>query len=92
MDSQVKHYNDSVVLKFTVMTVVWGIVGMTVGLLIAAQLAWPQLNFDIPWLTYSRLRPLHTKADGLIGFHPTHARTASKAKPSLWRDFRLSAP
>ena len=47
-----QYYNDSVVLKFTVMTVVWGIVGMSVGLLIAAQLAWPQLNFDIPWLTY----------------------------------------
>ncbi|WP_349263252.1 cytochrome-c oxidase, cbb3-type subunit I [Steroidobacter sp.] len=44
------------------MTVVWGIVGMAVGVLIAAQLLWPALNFDIPWLTYSRLRPLHTNA------------------------------
>jgi cytochrome c oxidase cbb3-type subunit 1 len=44
------------------MTVVWGIVGMTVGVLIAAQLVWPELNFDTPWLTYSRLRPLHTNA------------------------------
>jgi cytochrome c oxidase cbb3-type subunit 1 len=42
--------------------VVWGIVGMAVGVLIAAQLVWPALNFDIPWLTYSRLRPLHTNA------------------------------
>ena len=57
-----RYYNDSVVLKFSVMTAVWGIVGMVVGLFIAAQLAWPQLNFDIPWLTYSRLRPLHTNA------------------------------
>ena len=40
----------------------WGIVGMLVGVFIAAQLAWPALNFDIPWLTYSRLRPLHTNA------------------------------
>jgi cytochrome c oxidase cbb3-type subunit 1 len=50
------------VRQFVVMTVVWGIVGMLVGVVIAAQLWLPQLNFDIPWLTYSRLRPLHTNA------------------------------
>ena len=55
-------YNYKVVRQFAVMTVVWGLVGMLVGVWIAAQLAWPQLNFDIPWLTYSRLRPLHTNA------------------------------
>ncbi len=55
-------YNDRVVRQFAIMTVVWGIVGMAVGVLIAAQLYWPALNFDIPWLTYSRLRPLHTNA------------------------------
>ena len=55
-------YNYKVVQQFTVMTVVWGIVGMLVGVIIAAQLVWPQLNFDIPYLTYSRLRPLHTNA------------------------------
>jgi cytochrome c oxidase cbb3-type subunit 1 len=55
-------YNDKVVLQFSVMTVVWGIVGMLVGLLIAAQLYWPALNFDVPWLSYGRLRPLHTNA------------------------------
>ncbi|WP_348674294.1 cytochrome-c oxidase, cbb3-type subunit I [uncultured Abyssibacter sp.] len=55
-------YNDKVVKQFAVMTLVWGIVGMTVGVLLAAQLMWPALNFDVPWLTYSRLRPLHTNA------------------------------
>jgi cytochrome c oxidase cbb3-type subunit 1 len=55
-------YNDRVVRQFTLMTVVWGIVGMTVGVLLAAQLLWPALNMDTPWLTYSRLRPLHTNA------------------------------
>jgi cytochrome c oxidase cbb3-type subunit 1 len=55
-------YNYTVVRQFAIMTIVWGIVGMAVGVLIAAQLAWPVLNFDIPWLTYSRLRPLHTNA------------------------------
>ncbi len=44
------------------MTVVWGVVGMLVGVLIAAQLLWPALNFDVPWLSYGRLRPLHTNA------------------------------
>ncbi|NOU48982.1 cytochrome-c oxidase, cbb3-type subunit I [Pseudoalteromonas sp. JBTF-M23] len=55
-------YNYKVVRQFAIMTVIWGIVGMGVGVLIAAQLAWPALNFDTPWLTYSRLRPLHTNA------------------------------
>jgi cytochrome c oxidase cbb3-type subunit 1 len=55
-------YNYKVVRQFALMTVVWGIVGMLVGVIIAAQLAWPELNFDIPWLTYGRLRPLHTNA------------------------------
>ena len=55
-------YNYDVVRQFTIMTVVWGIIGMLVGVFIAAQLAWPALNFDIPWLTFGRLRPLHTNA------------------------------
>jgi cytochrome c oxidase cbb3-type subunit 1 len=55
-------YNDKVVRQFAVMTVVWGIVGFLVGVIIAAQLAWPELNFGIEYLTYSRLRPLHTNA------------------------------
>jgi len=55
-------YNYKVVRQFAIMTIVWGLVGMSVGVLIAAQLAWPALNFDIPWLTFSRLRPLHTNA------------------------------
>ncbi|HAN27450.1 MAG TPA: cytochrome C oxidase Cbb3, partial [Haliea salexigens] len=40
----------------------WGIVGMLVGVLIAAQLAFPILNFDLPWTSFGRLRPLHTNA------------------------------
>ncbi len=61
MDSQTT-YNYKVVRQFAVMTIVWGIVGMLVGVWIAAELVWPQLNMDIPWLTFSRLRPLHTNA------------------------------
>ncbi len=55
-------YNYKVVRQFAIMTVVWGIVGMAVGVLIAAQLVWPVLNFDTPWLSFGRLRPLHTNA------------------------------
>jgi cytochrome c oxidase cbb3-type subunit 1 len=55
-------YHDEAIRGFAIMTVVWGIVGMLVGVWIAAELLWPALNFDIPYLTYSRLRPLHTNA------------------------------
>src|SRR5215210_1375796 len=54
-------YNYTVVRQFAIMTLVWGIVGMLVGVLIAAQLIWPELNVA-PWLSYGRLRPLHTNA------------------------------
>jgi cytochrome c oxidase cbb3-type subunit 1 len=50
-------------IKFSaVMAMFWGIAGFTVGLLIASQLAWPALNFDLPWTSFGRLRPLHTSA------------------------------
>jgi cytochrome c oxidase cbb3-type subunit 1 len=55
-------YDYGVVRAFSIMTVVWGIVGMLVGVIIAAQMAWPELNFGIPWLSFGRLRPLHTNA------------------------------
>jgi cytochrome c oxidase cbb3-type subunit 1 len=55
-------YNYKVVRQFAIMTIVWGVVGMLVGVLIAAQLLWPELNFNVPWLSYGRLRPLHTNA------------------------------
>lgn len=55
-------YNYRVVRQFAIMTLVWGVVGMLVGVIIAAQLAWPALNFDVPWLSFGRLRPLHTNA------------------------------
>ena len=56
------NYNYKIVRQFAVATVVWGVIGMAAGVFIAAPLAWPALNFDIPWLSYGRLRPLHTNA------------------------------
>ena len=55
-------YHDDVVRQFALATIFWGVIGMLVGVILAAQLAWPALNFDVPWLTFSRLRPLHTNA------------------------------
>ena len=62
MASSESTYNYGVVRQFAVMTVVWGVVGMLVGAIIAAQLIWPDLTFGISWLSYGRLRPLHTNA------------------------------
>jgi cytochrome c oxidase cbb3-type subunit 1 len=62
MNDQAMTYNYKVVSQFAIMTVVWGIVGMLVGAYIAAEMAWPVLNFNIPWLSFGRLRPLHTNA------------------------------
>ena len=53
-------YDDATVRKFMLASILFGAVGMLVGVIIASQLAWYQLNFGIPYLTYSRLRPLHT--------------------------------
>jgi len=53
-------YNYKVVRQFAIMTVVWGILGMGLGVFIASQLVWPELNFGLPWTTFGRLRPLHT--------------------------------
>ncbi|MGI0016164.1 MAG: cbb3-type cytochrome c oxidase subunit I, partial [Nitrososphaera sp.] len=53
-------YNYSIVRKFTLATLIWGILGMGMGVFIAAQLVWPELNFGLVWTTFGRLRPIHT--------------------------------
>ena len=55
-------YDDKISRAFLWATMVWGVVGMLVGLLIAVQLIDWRFNFDLPWLTFGRLRPLHTNA------------------------------
>jgi len=55
-------YDDGVVRMFALASVLWGVVGMLVGVIIAAQLTWPELNLGISFLSYGRLRPLHTNA------------------------------
>lgn len=55
-------YNYQVVRQFAIMTVVWGIVGMLIGVILASQLVWPELNLGLPWTHFGRLRPLHTNS------------------------------
>ena len=62
MNNETMTYDYTVVRQFAIATVVIGIVGMLVGVFIASQMAWPVLNFDTPWLSFGRLRPLHTNA------------------------------
>ncbi len=62
MNNETMNYDYTVVRQFAIATVILGIVGMLVGVLIASQMAWPVLNFDTPWLSFGRLRPLHTNA------------------------------
>ncbi len=55
-------YDDRIVRWFVIATVIWGAVAMLLGITIAFQMAEYRLNFDLPWLTFGRLRPLHTNA------------------------------
>lgn len=61
MQKEQFHYDNKIVRNFAIATVLWGIVGMLVGVFIASQLFASNLNFT-HWLTFGRLRPLHTNA------------------------------
>ncbi len=54
-------YDNRIVRKFAYATIIWGVVGMLVGLFIASQMVWPELNLS-KYLTFGRIRPLHTNA------------------------------
>jgi cytochrome c oxidase cbb3-type subunit 1 len=57
-----EQYDYEIIKKFSIMAIVWGVVGMAAGVFIASQLAWPFLNFDSPYLSFGRFRPVHTGA------------------------------
>ena len=89
MPSQTPDYYDGPTTKFTLMAVVYGIVGMLVGCLIAAQLIWPGITMDIPWLSYGRLRPLHTNAvifafGGCVLFATMYYSAQRTCRQRLW--------
>lgn len=62
MEQEKFYYDNQIVKLFGLATILWGVVGMLVGLTIATQLAWPIFNFDWQYTTFGRLRPLHTNA------------------------------
>ena len=87
-------YDDDVVRMFLGATVIWGVVGMLVGVTIALQLAWWPANLGLPWTTFGRLRPLHTNAvifafAGTICFTGIYYSMQRLLKTRMWSD-RLS--
>src|SRR5271169_407417 len=62
MSMETFRYDDAIVRKFLLATVVWGLVGMLAGLYLALELANWHFNLGLPWTTFSRIRPLHTNA------------------------------
>ena len=55
-------YDDDIVRAFSIATIVWGVVAFLLGVIIASQLSFWQMNFGLQWLSFGRLRPLHTNA------------------------------
>ncbi len=88
-------FNDAIVRQFLIAAVVWGAVGMLAGVLVASQLNYWRLNFNLPWLTFGRLRPLHTNAVifafvGNMMFAGIYYSTQRLVKARLASDFLSS--
>ena len=62
MEMQQFYYDNKIVKKFLYATILWGVVGMLVGLLLAYMFLFPNMTNGISWLSFGRLRPLHTNA------------------------------
>jgi cytochrome c oxidase cbb3-type subunit I/II len=62
MEQQTFYYDNKIVRMFGGATILWGLVGVLVGLLIALQLVFPSLSFNFSMTTFGRLRPIHTNA------------------------------
>jgi len=62
MELQKFQYDNKIVKMFAYATILWSLVGMLAGLLAALQLVWPVLNFNLPYTTFGRVRPIHTNA------------------------------
>ena len=62
MEIEKFQYDNKIVKQFAFATILWGVVGMLAGLVAALQLVWPALNFELPYTTFGRVRPVHTNA------------------------------
>ncbi len=89
--SPAENYDNDVVKMFFTATVIWGLVGMLVGVIIALQLAWWPANLGLPWTTFGRLRPLHTNAvifafAGNVCFMGIYHSMQRLLKTRMWSD------
>ncbi|MBZ9729254.1 cytochrome-c oxidase, cbb3-type subunit I [Salegentibacter sp. JZCK2] len=92
MEVEQFHYDNKIVKNFTMATLFWGIVGMSVGLLLAFMFLFPNITDGIPWLSFGRLRPLHTNAVifAFVGnaiFAGVYYSTQRLLKARMWSDF-----
>jgi cytochrome c oxidase cbb3-type subunit I/II len=88
-------FNDKIVRQFMLASIIWGAVGMLVGVIIGTQLNYWQANLGLPWLTFGRLRPLHTNAVifafvGNMMFAGVYYSTQRLVKARLASDFLSS--
>jgi len=91
MDLQQFYYDNKIVKKFIIATMFWGIIGMSVGLLLAFMFIFPNITEGIPWLSFGRLRPLHTNAVifAFVGnaiFAGVYYSTQRLLKARMWSD------
>ncbi|MGJ8667275.1 MAG: cytochrome-c oxidase, cbb3-type subunit I [Patiriisocius sp.] len=92
MELQKFYYDNKVVSKFIIATMFWGIIGMSVGLLLATMFLFPNLTDGISWLSFGRLRPLHTNAVifAFVGnaiFAGVYYSTQRLLKARMWKDW-----
>jgi cytochrome c oxidase cbb3-type subunit I/II len=92
METEKFYYDNKIVNKFIIATMFWGIVGMSVGLLLAFLFIFPNLTDGISWLSFGRLRPLHTNAVifAFVGnaiFAGVYYSTQRLLKARMWKDW-----
>ncbi len=91
MELQQFYYDNKIVKKFIIATMFWGIIGMSVGLLLAFMFIFPNVTEGISWLSFGRLRPLHTNAVifAFVGnaiFAGVYYSTQRLLKARMWSD------
>ena len=91
MEVEQFYYDNKIVKKFTYATILWGIVGMSIGLWVALLFLFPEMNAGISWLSFGRLRPLHTNAVifAFVGnaiFAGVYYSTQRLLKARMWSD------
>ncbi|MBH13225.1 MAG: cytochrome C oxidase Cbb3, partial [Leeuwenhoekiella sp.] len=92
MQTEQFYYDNKIVRKFINATIFWGIIGMSVGLLLAFMFLFPNLTDGISWLSFGRLRPLHTNAVifAFVGnaiFAGVYYSTQRLLKARMWQDW-----